>query len=321
MLAILYAILPVFIIILIGIIVERIKLIPSNAGMVLNVYAIRLALPVLLVNIMANAPPAGIFQWKLWLAIVASHLTVYAGCYYADLKLIKRGKAPAIVSGMAASSSQTAFIGLPIIMNLLPGNHEALVVAGILALAPTISLAIGQIQLEIVKQSNEAGFKKVILKAVFLNPLVLGMLAGSFICLFNAGLWAPIDRASALIGSTAAPCALIAVGMGMEKYFKLAVKAAYNYKMIYQSCMAMAKLLVLPLLTAAFLYVLGVSGIPFVVPIIMLATGVAAASYVVAEIYQVIPEQCAMALVLTNVLSIVTLTLFAYILIEVLRII
>ena len=321
MLEILYAILPVFLIIGAGIVVEKIKLIPVNASVGLNEYAIRLALPVLLIYIMADARPAELFQWKLWLGVVAAHVIIYMGCYYADLLFVKRGKMPAVVSALAGSGSMGAFVGIPIVMNLLPGNQEALLVAGVIAIVPSIFVAVGQIHLEIKKQQDgkQSNFLKVLTRSFFLNPLIIGMLVGLVLCLLEIGLWPPVERAAVLVGSTAAPCALIGLGLNVRSQLNLAAKA--EHKVRYQTFIVVSKLVVLPFLTWGILLALGVGGAPLLVSVVMLATGVGIGPYVVAAIYKAIPEQCALAVVLTNILSMVSVTFFAYVLIKILQVI
>ena len=77
--------------------------------------------------------------------------------YAVDRLFSRRGTGPAIISGLACSASNTAFVGLPIVAGLLPGNHEAMVVAGLAALTPNVVVIMAQIRMDCLAGSAAWG--------------------------------------------------------------------------------------------------------------------------------------------------------------------
>ncbi len=316
MIEILYAILPIFLIIAVGIAADRGGYLPASISLPINAYVLRFALPTLLFRIMADAKPSELFQGKLWVGLMVSQLVAYGIGYAGDLLLKRRGAGPAAVTGMSCSSSLTSFVGLPIIMNLLPGNREALVIAGILTIIPIVTIALGQVQLETLRQRERpgttGGLRPVLMRAVFMNPLILSMIAGAFLCLTGIGLWPPLDRAATLVGATAAPCALFSIGLDMRRQLRVGFAGQSGRTLRHQAGIVPVKLLVQPLLAWGLLSLLGVSGMWLAVCVIMSATGTAVGCYLVADTYKTVPEECAMSIVLTCAFSLFTLPAFSY---------
>ncbi len=313
---VLFAILPVFLVMFAGLAADRAALLPPASSMALNVYALRLALPVLLLRIMAGAKPAELFQGRIWFGLLSAQLLAYLTGYAGDRFFLRRGRGPAAVTAMSCSSALTVFVGLPIVMNLLPGNREALVIGAILSVVPVLTIALGQVQLDIesskTADGRPAGLRAVLVRAVLLNPLILGMLGGALLCLSGLGLWTPLDRAANLIGMTAAPCALLALGLDARRQIRVGLGSRGDHALTRQAGVALVKLVLHPLLTWGVLALCGISGTWLAVCVIMSGAATAVGCYVVADIYKTVPEESALSVVLTNILSLPTLSAFAY---------
>lgn len=55
------------------------------------------------------------------------------------------------------------------------------------------------------------------------NPILLATLAGASLSLSGLGLWQPLDRTISLVGYTAAPCMLLALGLDLRQKLVLAM--------------------------------------------------------------------------------------------------
>ena len=75
------AIVPVFIIILIGMAVERTSLIPESAGQVLGIFVVNVAMPCLLFHAMSQVTVEQLAQGGWWLVQVAAQLIVCAAAH------------------------------------------------------------------------------------------------------------------------------------------------------------------------------------------------------------------------------------------------
>jgi malonate transporter len=132
-----YAVLPVFLLIAVGAAVHMTDVLPENTGAAMGLYVLKLALPVLMLHILAGASRLDLAHGGFWLGVIGAQMLCYLLGYVVDRLFSRRGTGPAIISGLACSASNTAFVGLPIVASLLPGNHEAMVVAGLAAQGET----------------------------------------------------------------------------------------------------------------------------------------------------------------------------------------
>ena len=315
----LFAVLPVFLIIGAGVLLRSRDVLPENAGPVLGIYVLKLALPLLILHLLAGASLKDLGHWAFWGGILGSQVIMYCLGSVADRVLCRRGVGPGVIAGLSCSACNAAFVGLPIVSNLFPGNASAMLIAGLCTLTPNVVMIIGQSRLDALAGSlawsggNPLKFVGKLLRVFILgNPILLSTLAGIALSASGLGLWAPIDRAVSLVGYTAAPCMLLALGLDLRQKLVVATRQAHGHAMLRLSWFVLCKLLVHPLLCWAMLAALGVSGLWLVISVIISATATALVVTVIAEVYSTVPEESALTAVVANGLSIFTLTGFVW---------
>ena len=309
------AVLPVFVIIGVGMLVDRAQFLPEGLSTVLSAYVLRLALPVLMVWIMCSSDPATLFNGGFWCALLLAQFGAYALGYGSDALFRRRGQGPAALTGLACSCCNVAFLGIPVVISLLPGNQEALLAAGIASVVTSVVMVSGQVHLELLRQkalNTSGGLASLLVKAVLLNPLFMGLAVGMVLCLSGIGLWGPLERTAALISQTCAPCALIVLGLDMRNRVRVA-RASGTQAAPHQSWIALVKLILNPLLAWLLLWLFGVDGQWLAVGVIMSGTTTAVAVYMIAEYYRTVPEESALAVVVSHACSLFTVSGFAYI--------
>ena len=122
----------------------------------------------------------------------------------------------------------------------------------------------------------------------------------------------PLDRTVSLVGYTAAPCMLLALGLDLRQKLALAMHRAEGHAALRQVWLISCKLLLHPLLCWAIMWLLGISGAWLAIGVIMSGTATALIVTVLAEIYGAVPEESALTAVLSNALSMFTLTGFVW---------
>ena len=318
MLEALFAVVPIFLIIGMGVLLRARDVLPESAGPVLAGYVLKLALPLLILHILAGAHPGDLAHGGFWAGVIGSQLIVYALGYWGDRLFCRRGAGPAVISALSCSACNTAFVGLPIVTNLLPGNQEALLIAGLATLTTNIVMIMGQARLDMLAGAAAWGGGSrsgaVALLRVFIlgNPILLATLAGAALSLSGLGLWAPLDRTVSLVGYTAAPCMLLALGLDLRQKLALAMHRAEGHAVLRQVWLISCKLLLHPLLCWAIMWLLGISGAWLAIGVIMSGTATALIVTVLAEVYGAVPEESALTAVLSNALSMFTLTGFVW---------
>ncbi|WP_461210070.1 AEC family transporter [Desulfocurvus sp. DL9XJH121] len=306
-------ILPVFLIMIYGVVLDLFRVVPKQTGAVIGAYVLYVALPVLMVHILAGSSLADILHGGFWAGLLGSLVLIYALGYAAELLLGRRGHGPAAITALSCSSANVAFIGLPVVMNLFPGNREALVAAGLAVITPNLVAIPCQVQLEFIKNSGEqaGGAVPRLIKSALFNPLMIGTCLGFALGASGLGLWEPLDKAASMVGNTTAPCMLLALGLDLRDKVRVALTGERTFSLPRLAAATVAKLVVHPLLTWALLAAFGVTGTWLAVGVIMSGTATALITYVIAQIYDQVPEEAAMTAVTTSVLNLGTLTILA----------
>ena len=200
-------------------------------------------------------------------------------------------------SALSCSACNTALLGLPIVTNLLPGNQEALLIAGLATLTTNIVMIMGQARLDMLAGAAAWGGGSrsgaVALLRVFIlgNPILLATLAGAALSLSGLGLWAPLDRGHRQPGGPyGAPACLLALGLDLRQKLALAMHRAEGHAVLRQVWLISCKLLLHPLLCWAIMWLLGISGAWLAIGVIMSGTATALIVTVLAEVYGAVPR-------------------------------
>ncbi|WP_419785164.1 AEC family transporter [Pseudodesulfovibrio sp.] len=310
-----FLILPIFIILGFGVALDIANILPKQTGSVIGSYVLYAALPILLIHIMAKSSMADILHGGFWAGMLLTQAIIYAAVYAGEFFLGKRGHGPATSIAMSSSCCNVAFIGLPVVLSLMPNNHVALVAAGLSTLTPNVVSIPCQIEMEFLKHKGESGNAMAQLaKAVLLNPLMVGTIVGLALGLTGIGLWGPLDKAAEMVGNTTAPCMLLALGLDLRDKLRVALTGNWRARMPRIGIITVVKLAINPILAWFLLSLFGVSGTWLAVGVIQSGTATALISYVIAEIYGFVSEEVAMIAVVTNVLNLLTLAVITAIL-------
>ncbi len=182
----------------------RIKLADTEA---LAAYVFWIAFPALLIHSLSHAPlPDG---------RLAQSMAIYAAATLLPLPLILvigrwAGWDRQVRAGasFAAVSNNTAFLGAPLAVALF-GARAAAPASALVAVDCTLILALGSGVL--AGAAHDRGWRTAAL-AVTRHPLVLSALAGLALAYARWLPPAPLDQALALLGATASPVGLVALG-------------------------------------------------------------------------------------------------------------
>ena len=217
------AVVPVFLLIGLGVCLDLFRALPENANQTLSLYVLNVALPLLLFQIMATAPLESFAHPQFWLGVIAAQFLIYGVCYAADRILARHDSAAATVTALGGCFCNAAFVGIPVITSALPGNAEALFVAGLFTITPNLLFVVGQVQLAAhdpsrsMPQGRKAVLLHVLRYSLLYNAVFWGMAGGVLVSALGLGLWDPLNRAAELVGHTAAPCMLVTLGLTLRE--------------------------------------------------------------------------------------------------------
>lgn len=309
MLSILSTLVPVFGIILLGIIVERMGLMPKETSVCLNQFVYWIGLPLLLFTALARMETGQLSSALLWGTFIG--LTApYAVAFLLFVAGFRKRKRESAIFALLSSFPNSAFMGLPIVVLLLPDNEEAALVASVGAVLGSVNLLFTDGALEMGRHSGEGRCKACLhlLRSLYRNPMLLCSAFGVLVSLLRIPVPRPIMAISSMLGSTAAPCALFCMGMILSVQMT-STRGFVEGWARRQFPLHILKLAAQPLLTFGVLYGLGVRGIPAAVSTLVAAMPTGVAAYIIAEKYQISTEDSSLGIVVDTALSALTIPL------------
>lgn len=200
---------PIFALVLIGFSVAKTRIISQAASHGLSEFVFTLAIPALLFRTVAEAKTPDVNPFPYW---ATYFLALGAVWLIADIIARRTGRTgrEVAVIGFTAAQANTVMIGLPLILSTL-GEAGKLPVVLLLGVHLPVTMTI----VTIIIARGEGGGLKALLTSLFTHPILIGIIAGLLYRLTGWPLPGVAKTLLKLIGDTAAPCALIAMGMSM----------------------------------------------------------------------------------------------------------
>lgn len=278
----------VFGIMLLGTVVQKLRLLPVETDQVLNQYVYYIAFPAILLIALAQQPIGEILQWGFIAGYSAAMVIIYLICLGISLIAQPKKHAIAAIRALNATFGNTAFIGIPLLIILFPQQQSALVAAAIASLLSVLMFAAALVSLELATNTQRQQHAALImLMAVGKNPIVIGCLIGVGISASGIKLPSGLAMMIQQIGNTSSPCALFAVGMVLAKAMRYqkdsSLFSVANF--VELSLINLFKLAVQPALAFVMLKCFGVSGDYLVMGVILSALPTAASVYLLAQRY------------------------------------
>ena len=215
---------PVFVLILLGWLIVRMKYLEPTVGDALGDFVFRVAVPVLLFRTIAEADFRDGSPWPLWVAYFSGVAITWTLGHLAATMIFGKDARIGVLAGVSSAFANTVFIGLPLVSrNVGEGGIVALSILLSVHL-PTMMIA-GTILMERAERKatgkpgqNPLTLLKGILRNLVRNPLVIGLALGALVHLVGVPLGGPVKSVVDQLAGLAAPAALISIGMAVDKY-------------------------------------------------------------------------------------------------------
>ena len=213
------AILPVFGILVIGYLAARLSFMEESAVDGLSKFVFNFAVPLLLFRKVAQAGLPADMPWELPIAYYGGVIAIFPVAAVLGAVLFRRGRAEAVSYGAAACYGNAVLMGIPIVLATY-GDRASLplfIIIGIhsLVMVPVMSLGyafaggMGR---------GLAGMLGDIAGDLVRNPILIGLAAGLLYGRYGPPLPSLVDETMRLLGETALPVALFAVGGTLARY-------------------------------------------------------------------------------------------------------
>ena len=205
--------LPFFALIFCGYGAGRLGLLDETAAAGLNTFVFYFALPAFLFGLMSSSPIGEVVNGPFIGAYVTASLSVFALAALAGHRLFPIGRAEAAVQGLAAVLANTGYMGIPLISAVFGREAAVPIVVG-LTLDGILIIPLGIVIIESSKGSAEnlPATALSTFSALARNPLILAIFAGLASSTIGLETPTPLANFLDLLGGTAGPCALFALG-------------------------------------------------------------------------------------------------------------
>ncbi|MCK8043523.1 AEC family transporter [Shewanella sp. 1CM18E] len=309
--AILTPLIAVFGIMLLGTLVQKSKLLPTETDQVLNQYVYYIAFPAIMLITLAQTPIQDILHWGYIFGYSLAMLSCYFLSYLASRIIAPKQSACATMRALNATFGNTAFIGIPLMAILFPTEQIALAAAAIASLLSVFMFAIALVSLEMNVNKDKSSALKIIFLALGKNPIVMASLIGIGLSSLSINLPESLALMIRQLGMTSSPCALFAIGMVLAKsgQYQSSSRFINSNQAAEISAINLVKLIVQPALTYVLMQWLNVESQLIAMGVILAALPTAASVYLLAQRYQTQVITSAQGILLGTLLNFVSLPL------------
>jgi malonate transporter and related proteins len=293
--------LPFFALIFCGYGAGRFRLLSEASIAGVNAFVFYFALPAFLFNLVAASQLKNILNGSFVAAYLSAGFSVFVVAALLGRLLFKVQPGEAALQGSAAVLGNTGYMGLPLVAAVF-GEEAAIPLVLGLTLEVTLIIPFTIALVEATKGSG--GWSRVpssVTGALARNPLIVAIFAGALISALGLGLPTPVENFTALLGGTAGPCALFALGATLASRSLSTGLGEVSY-------MSSFKLFVHPSAMWLTTQLFDVAPLWAAVAVLGAALPVAANVFILARQYDTYVDRISSAILLSTVVSVVTVS-------------
>lgn len=290
---------PLFSLVFIGYALMRISGWPTAMSESLSRFVFNVALPAMMFRLMSDLSKLPPVNARLLIAFFGGCLIVFVIGRLVAWKLFKLDGVAQSVFALGGVFSNNVLLGLPLAKVAL-GDAALPSVALVLVFNALILWTLVTVSIEWAKNGTFSikGFAKT-LRGVITNPVVASILSGAIFGLTGLPLPDFIGVPVGMIGQSAAPMALITLGMGLAEY---GVRDGWRIS----AAISVIKLCVQPLVVWALARMLGLPLMETRVVVLLSSIAVGANVYLMSRQFRTLEGPIASSLVMTTGLAALT---------------
>ncbi|ELY2766062.1 AEC family transporter [Cronobacter malonaticus] len=308
---IIHALAPIFVIMLLGFMAGKTKMVDNQNVALLNIFVMDFALPAALFSATVQTPWAGIVaQMPLIVVLVLAMWVTYAAIYFLAVGPFKKSPQDAAVLTLTVALPNYAALGLPILGSVLGEGPST-------SLSVAVSIACGSVLMtpfcllilerEKARASGENSGSTLAMLPVLMwrsvkKPIVWGPLLGVVLSAIGITMPELVLAAIKPLGLAATAAALFLTGVILS-----ARKLKINSMVITST---ITKLLIQPFIAWGIVLALGLTGPVAITAILMIALAAGFFGVVFGNRFGVQSPDAEAVLLLSSVLSILSLPLF-----------
>ena len=290
---------PLFALVFVGYGLMRFSGWPAAMSDNLSRFVFSVAMPAMLFRMMSDLSRLPPVDARLLMAFFGSCLIVFILGRLVAWKLFGLDGAGQSLFGLGGVFSNNVLLGIPLAKVAL-GEAALPSVALVLVFNSLTLWTLVTVSVEWARHGSFTahGFVKTV-KAVLKTPIVASILSGTLFGLSGLPVPALIDQPLAMVGTAAAPLAMIVLGMGLAEY---GIREGWQIS----TAITAVKLLVQPLVVWLLARLLGLPPLETRVVVLLASLAVGANVYLMARHFKVLEGPVAGSLILSTMLSALT---------------
>lgn len=301
---VLSSLLPVVLLILVGFVAGRAKLVRQEAVRDLSNLVFLVLTQALLFRTMSS-----VHLEKLDMRPVFQYFVVAGGLFLVMLMVYGRDSRASVLA-LASIFSNTLMIGVPLI-GLAYGETGQVLLFTLISLHALVLLTMATLVLELQmahEQASASGEPRHMLKTIglaiksaVLHPVPLPILIGLIYAQTGLGLHPIVDKPLQLLGASFGPVALVLVGITLSQ-----TPIGDNFRGALK--ISVVKTFVHPFLMAAAGYALGMRGLPLAVMVVAAALPIGANVFLFSQRYQKEEDVVTAAVAVSTVFAMISIS-------------
>ncbi|MGX5802007.1 AEC family transporter [Bradyrhizobium sp. Arg314] len=249
------------------------------SGEGISEFAVNVAMPLLLFRTMVKSDFHGVTPWSLWGAYFAAAAITWAAGHLVMTRVFGRDARAGIVGGVSSAYSNVVLLGAPFILGIFGASGFE-----VLSLLVSVHLPIMMMASIVLFEMFGRGSGETVhplrviksfLRRLFINPLIIGILAGLAWRLTGAPLPDLVGRLVDTLADTAGPVALFAMGLSLRRF-------GISGNIRPALALSGLKLFLMPALVLAFVWLLGLPPLTAKVAVVVAALPSGINSYLIA---------------------------------------
>ena len=306
---ILNSVAPVFLILLVGYLCVRSEMLNSMMIDGLMIYVTRIAVPCLLFRATSTVDLASAYHWAGLSSFYLAAALSFALATALSFKAFKRRPGESVAIGFSALFSNTVFLGLPIIERALGEQYLPAAVAVVSMHAP-FCYVLGISCMEAARADGRGllATVRVVIITIFKNNMMIAIALGFIFNLLAISLPQSVLASLDLLQRSALPVALFGLGGVLARYgVRGDVRESF--------CISLMSLVAHPLLVLLLCTAFGVDESVRNVVVLMASVAPGINAFVFANLYSRGESVAATTLLLSTVMSVVSISVWLYILV------
>lgn len=299
------AVVPVFIIILLGLFLRHRRIIDAQFVSVSQKVVFMIALPALIFESIASTDPGEVLDGPLLAFAIGGTLAVFSLTWFAGRRFIlQRQSLGAFIQGVYRSNF--AIIGLPIIGSMF-GAAGAAKGAIVLSLAMPLFNVLAVVILSVTgPRSGDVDFKAII-RNILKNPLIIATAAGIACALLRVKLPVVAERSIGYLTDISVPLALVGIGGSFSA-------GSFREKLSLSLAATFLKILFFPAVLVGLAAWAGFRGSSLGVLFVFFASPTAVSSYIMAKAMDSDADLAGQIVMLTTAGSVFTIFVGVFVL-------